>query len=561
MQKIGLVDLLPFIEEAFSRGADFKIPITGTSMNPLLYQGRDFVKIVKPQLPLAVGDIPLYRRADGTFVLHRVVKIKADGEYVLCGDNQFLLETGITDANIIGVVKTVIRDGREFSVDTDEWYLKHKEKYIKNINTRYPVRRLRYALSTRLKRLSVQSNESSTSLISADYGTLPNQSQSVNSEILAVGKILVGAIAAEIAEKSFEFPENTDFKKLYDLAQKHRVIPLAAGAVLNSAVADEEIKKIYKKELFRNSARYYAQESEAQQLSAEFSKNGIHHCFLKGTKVSAYYKNPDTRFMLDMDIYVEKEKQAQAGEILLSRGYTANNGDDKDTGYIKAPFLNVELHKELKYDYDKGYSYYKGAFERLVCVNGCEMKMTDEDFYVYILSHTAHHFAVAGTGIKSVADHYYLKAKLKPRCDADKLRDALEQTGLSQFSDRMDKLCEYWFGDGDDASDIKEMADYIILSGVFGNRTNQYLSGMIRGEYGESKKSYFISRLLPPLDTMKIRYPVLKKAPVLLPAFWGIRLIGSLFSAKRVAGETKTVNTVEKGAKDTQEAFLKNMGL
>ena len=147
MPKLNMETLLPFIEEAFNRGLDFQIPVTGTSMNPLLYQNRDFVKIVKPSLPLTLGDIPLYRRDDGAFVLHRVVGTKENGEYIMCGDNQFILEYGITDKNIIGIAKTLIIDGKEIDVDSDEKYLKHKEKYSKNLKTRYPARRLRYKLS------------------------------------------------------------------------------------------------------------------------------------------------------------------------------------------------------------------------------------------------------------------------------------------------------------------------------------------------------------------------------------------------------------------------------
>lgn len=146
MPKFNMATMLPFIEEAFNRGLDFQIPITGTSMNPLLYQNRDFVKIIKPQLPLNLGDIPLYRRNDGAFVLHRVVGIKDNGEYVMCGDNQFILEYGITDKNIIGVAKTLIIDGKEIDVDIDSEYLKHKDKYVKNVKTRYLKKRLKHKI-------------------------------------------------------------------------------------------------------------------------------------------------------------------------------------------------------------------------------------------------------------------------------------------------------------------------------------------------------------------------------------------------------------------------------
>ena len=126
MPKLNMESLLPFIEEAFNRGVDFQIPITGTSMNPLLYQNRDFVKIIKPVLPLKLGDIPLYRRDDGAFVLHRVVGINADGGYIMCGDNQFFLEKGITDKHILAKMKALIRDGQIID-DTNPKY----QKYIK----------------------------------------------------------------------------------------------------------------------------------------------------------------------------------------------------------------------------------------------------------------------------------------------------------------------------------------------------------------------------------------------------------------------------------------------
>ena len=139
-----MADLLPFIEEAFSKDMTFKIPITGTSMNPFLVEGRDYVLIEKPRLPLEIGDVPLYRRDNGTFVLHRVVD-KTEKGYVMCGDNQFILEKGIEDKHIIGVMCTVCRDGKTFNVD-DEVYIKLRNKYVSNVKTRYPVRRLKYKL-------------------------------------------------------------------------------------------------------------------------------------------------------------------------------------------------------------------------------------------------------------------------------------------------------------------------------------------------------------------------------------------------------------------------------
>lgn len=145
MEKISLEQLLPFMDEAFAAGKTFKIPVTGTSMLPLLVQGRDYAVLKKADAPLAAGDVPLYRRADGSFVLHRIVGFDGDN-YIMCGDNQFALEYGIGDGNIVGVACEFIIDGKTVDTEADAEYIKYKNKCIANIKTRYPLRRLKAAV-------------------------------------------------------------------------------------------------------------------------------------------------------------------------------------------------------------------------------------------------------------------------------------------------------------------------------------------------------------------------------------------------------------------------------
>lgn len=392
---------------------------------------------------------------------------------------------------------------------------------------------------------------------------MENKNTEITNDILHTGELLIKAIKAQLNGNEYAFPEGTDFGKIHKLAERHKVTPLVAPSVIACENASEQYKSIFKKELFRCAARHAAQEQEAKELAELFAENKIKHCFLKGTKVSRYYDNPDMRFMLDMDVLVENEKSSLAAELLVNRGYKYDNyEDEKDAGYVKKPFLNFELHKELKYDYDKGYDYYKGALDRMIVdENGYSMNMTDEDFYVYILSHTAHHFESAGTGIKSIVDHYYLKRKLKPLCNAEVLEKALEETGLSAFQKTMDKLSDYWFSDGEQDENVKETADYIILSGVFGTQTNYYLSGIIKGDYSDKKSSYFLTRLFLPYKLMKKRYPILKKLPFLLPIMWIVRLLSAFKDRDKYATEASRVNSVESYEKDRHIEFLKRNGL
>jgi hypothetical protein len=189
------------------------------------------------------------------------------------------------------------------------------------------------------------------------------------------------------------------------------------------------------------------------------------------------------------------------------------------------------------------------------------MNMADEDFYVYILSHTAHHFETAGTGIRSVVDHYCVKKGLVPQCDADKLAKGLEDTGLSKFNERMNALCDYWFGDATPDESIMAMAQYIFLSGVYGTQTNTYMSGISRGEYSKGKSSYFLNRLFPGYKSMSARYPVLKKCPFLLPLFWFVRIVSAVFGKEDFKQEVKNVSATSNDDVASHLDFIKENGL
>ena len=84
----------------------------GVSMRPLIRQGRDLLVIERPAGRLNNYDIALYQRKTGQYVLHRIVRVEADG-YVFCGDNCARREYGITDSQILGVLTGMERGGRQ----------------------------------------------------------------------------------------------------------------------------------------------------------------------------------------------------------------------------------------------------------------------------------------------------------------------------------------------------------------------------------------------------------------------------------------------------------------
>lgn len=108
--------VIELITEKLQSGGAVTFTPNGTSMLPMLRDGEDVVVLKKPEGRLHLFDVPLYRRENGQYVLHRVIDFERDGSYVLCGDNQFAKERGIQDSQIIAVMTAFYRKGKAYSM-------------------------------------------------------------------------------------------------------------------------------------------------------------------------------------------------------------------------------------------------------------------------------------------------------------------------------------------------------------------------------------------------------------------------------------------------------------
>ena len=143
------------MNEILEAGGEVTFTITGTSMLPMLHHGVDKVILVKPSRPLRKYDLPLYRRDNKQFVLHRVVKVKPDGTYIMCGDNQVVLEDCVRPDQIIGLVRGFYRNGTYFGASdpryrfychlwVDFFTVRKAFRFLKSLPRRVRHRLLRY---------------------------------------------------------------------------------------------------------------------------------------------------------------------------------------------------------------------------------------------------------------------------------------------------------------------------------------------------------------------------------------------------------------------------------
>ena len=118
--KIDTKIYISFLKEMIEQNMDVSIVISGNSMSPFLVNQRDVIYLSKINRKLKKGDLVLYQRLSGQYVVHRIVKVKKSG-YYLAGDNQIAIEGPILDKQIFGLVTKVKRKGKWIEAGNFWW--------------------------------------------------------------------------------------------------------------------------------------------------------------------------------------------------------------------------------------------------------------------------------------------------------------------------------------------------------------------------------------------------------------------------------------------------------
>lgn len=118
------VDTQEYLDMAMAALAEgcgsVSVPVSGTSMGPFLHPG-DTVELCLPTRRLKTGDVVLYTRPGGRYILHRIVKCLPDGSYGLLGDNQRAPEP-VSPEQIRAVVTAATRRGARVVPGSPVWW-------------------------------------------------------------------------------------------------------------------------------------------------------------------------------------------------------------------------------------------------------------------------------------------------------------------------------------------------------------------------------------------------------------------------------------------------------
>lgn len=349
-----------------------------------------------------------------------------------------------------------------------------------------------------------------------------------------------------------------DYKTLCLMAKKHSVANLLYLALKDDPAFPADLRAAMEALLFNSMRQQVAQEYEAERVFSALEKAGIRFLPMKGIVLRPLYPAPEMRISCDVDLFYDKAERARAGELMVSLGYQSDGADANHEGFVKGP-VSIELHHNLMTHFPTIDAYYEDLWSRLIPESDYRFRMSDEDFYIYSTIHTMKHFAVGGTGIRSVLDVFvYLHAK--PMLDMAYIERELAGIGLLEFHRTLLTLSEVYFGGQEMPPDMQPVSDYILGSGTYG-KFSQFVANTTAVSKG-GRLGYFISRAFPPYRMMAEKHPSLRRFPPALPFYWAGRLLRAAFGRERsLSREVKAANAIGKEEQKRLDGVMDRVGL
>lgn len=136
MRRVDTDVYVSMLRDLVNEGKECRLLISGSSMAPFLVHERDSIVFSKPDRELRRGDMVFYQRDNGQYVMHRILKVKPEGLYII-GDAQTEVEGPVKPEQVFALVTKACRKGKWIGPGNFWWW------FFSTVWLRlFPVRRL-----------------------------------------------------------------------------------------------------------------------------------------------------------------------------------------------------------------------------------------------------------------------------------------------------------------------------------------------------------------------------------------------------------------------------------
>lgn len=358
-------------------------------------------------------------------------------------------------------------------------------------------------------------------------------------------------------------PSDLNWPQLIKKASRHSISNLLFYAVENLDAEhrpEESVYKYLQQQTMKEFVRSCNQLAAADELLAEFEKRKIYVLALKGVNTKNYYPEPDMRSMNDLDLLYKDSQHGMIDDAMQKLGYGGFQEGRKHDHYFRAPYIGVELHREMVASESEYSDYYADIWNRVHSRGGCSyvQEMRREDEYIFTIIHLVEHFKQGGVGLRFMMDVFVYEHL--EGMDWDYIEKELEKLHLSEFVQNLSKLAEQWFGTEEQEKDtlVEKLGEYILQNGTYGSEKNAAALAVEQG----GRMSFLLKAVFPNLKSMQSMYPWLKKYPILLPWSWMLRGLRSfLYRRGNIESQMKVYKNGDKDYGKELRQFYKQCGL
>lgn len=360
---------------------------------------------------------------------------------------------------------------------------------------------------------------------------------------------VVSLIRSALTGKSCPLPPDFSLEEAETLAVRHQIVGLVyEGALLCGIPGNQPVMG----RLFQRYCQVVRcndlQMAEVAAVTAAFEQYGVDYLPVKGCVLKALYPKAAMRVMTDADILIRMRQRAKIAEAMKSAGCREGSLVDYEWKWDSS-HLCFELHTQLvPRHYAEHFGYEANGWDQAVHASGCRYDLTAEEQYIFLFMHYTKHYRSYGIGLRQIIDlHVYRSAN--PALDMEYILRRLQQLKLEQFHENTCRLLQNWFADGPADGITEHMTDYIFSCGSWGTHQQKVLAEGSRdasGKHsaGQSRRRAIARGIFPPVRILSGSYPVLNKAPWLLPFLWPVRWVTILLFRRESIRKFREKTTV-----------------
>ena len=321
----------------------------------------------------------------------------------------------------------------------------------------------------------------------------------------------------------------------------------------------EKLWRLLARGMMKN-MQVHAQHTDLHRLMTE---HGIPYVTLKGAASARYYPDPQSRAMGDVDFYIGEADFDKALAVFRDAGFEAGAMDHICHVVLRKGRAHLEMHR-MPAGVPEGNvgEIVKGYLESLredACLvqNPLVTCWCPSDFHhgLIMLMHLQHHLVAEGIGLRHLCDWAVFVNQFRDEEFPKLFREKLRAVGLWKLA-RLLSLCaveclglpqQNWMTEAaSEPALARALMGDILAGGNFGAKDPQRIyEGLFISDRGKNGvKNSRISQGFQALTRIAyMKYPLIKKCPVLLPFGWVAAFCGYLIRTRKRNRAGKDIHT------------------